>query len=446
MSRLMKRIARAWSQDGFTILELLVASVVLVVGLIALAGFFASSSSRVLDSDLRSVLHQVAAEEMETIRGLPYEKVGVSGGVVNGILAATNDRVVNGVTVKVERSVLYQKDPTYQGPYAANYRRVTVKVTAENASGAAVEGIEPVSLTSYVAGGAAGGAILVKVQDSLGQAVAGAYFTIVNTVKGINYNAPDQLTDDSGIMLVPGLDVDPAGNYVVTATKSGYSRDSSTGFPVLEAGLQEVVLTIDRTSSMRIRVVNQVTGLDISGISVNVSGPGDFEPRTLVTDASGAALSGLRFSTDAAPYIVAVPSGQGYVPEQVSVTLPPNTIDLEVAISVVPLSATTTTTVPATTTTSIGTTTTSIGTTTTRVGTGSLRVIVLDHSGHKLNRQAVVQLGTQSKSNEKNDVLFSFLQFAQYDLIVSATGYLSDERIVTITGANSVTIYLNHDH
>jgi prepilin-type N-terminal cleavage/methylation domain-containing protein len=443
MSRLMRRMARARSDDGFSLVELMMASVVLVVGLIALAQFFGSSASRVLDSDIRSVLHQVAAEEMETIRGLPYQSVGVQGGVVPGVLLASDTRVVSGMTVKVQRSVRYQTDPTYQGPYYANYRRVTVIVTAQDAGGQAKPGIEPVSLTSYVAGGATGGAILVKVQDSLGAPVEGALFTIVNTVKGVNFNAGDQLTDQTGSMLVPGLAVDSGGNYVVTVSKYGYSGDSGTGFPVLEAGLQEVVLTIDRVSSMHIRVVDQVTGLDLQGISVSIGGPKDYS-NTVVTGASGATLSNLRFSTEADPYIVAVPAGQGYLPQQMSVILRPDTVNQEVVITVVPLSATTTT-IAATTTTIVGTTTTIVGTTTTGVGTGSLKVTVLNDHGHKLNSQAVVQLGTQSKSNKNNVVLFEYLQRIQYELVVTASGYQSYEQTVTITGADSVTVYLNHD-
>jgi hypothetical protein len=178
-------------------------------------------------------------------------------------------------------------------------------------------------------------------------------------------------------------------------------------------------------SSMHIRVVDQVTGLDLQGISVSIGGPKDYS-NTVVTGASGATLSNLRFSTEADPYIVAVPAGQGYLPQQMSVILRPDTVNQEVVITVVPLSATTTT-IAATTTTIVGTTTTIVGTTTTGVGTGSLKVTVLNDHGHKLNSQAVVQLGTQSKSNKNNVVLFEYLQHIQYELVVTASGYLNHD-------------------
>jgi prepilin-type N-terminal cleavage/methylation domain-containing protein len=437
MRRLSRRVARAWCRQGFTLLELLVASIVLVVGLIALSHFFASAASRVLDSDIRSVMHQVGAEEMEAIRGLPYENVGVVNGPVPGVLAASEARTVNGVSLKISRSVLYQTDPTYTGPYYANYRRVTVTVSALDKEGQEVAGIEPVVLTTYVAGGATGGSILVKVQDSLGQPVEGAYFTIVNTVKGVNLNSTELVTDEVGSMLVPGLTVDSGGNYVVTATKSGYSTDTATGFAVMEAGLQEVVLTIDKISSMKVRVVSQVTGLDLAGISVTASGPGGYS-RTFVSELGGVILTGLRYSTDSDPYILSVLAGQGYVPQQASAVLPPDTTNMEVVVTILPLSSTTTTT------TLIVTTTTVPSATTTIAGTGSLKVTVLDHNGHALRSHAVVQLGTQSKSNHSNVVLFEYLQFTTYELTVSAADYDTSEQNVTITGANTITVYLNH--
>jgi prepilin-type N-terminal cleavage/methylation domain-containing protein len=438
MLRLARRVKRAWMQQGFTVVEMLVASVVLLVGLIALSQLFASSVSRVLDSDIRSVMHQVAAKEMETIRGLPYEDVGVVNGPVPGVLVASEVRNVDGVPLKIARSVVYQTDPSYTGPYYANYRRVAVTVSAVDASEQELPGIEPVVLTTYVAGGAAGGSILVKVQDSQGKPVEGAYFTIVNTVKGVNLNSPDLVTDDVGSMLVPGLIVDSGGNYVVTAGKFGYSTDIATGFAVMEAGLQEVVLTIDKVSSMRIRVVNQVTGLEVAGISVAVSGPGEYSA-TIVSSTGGVVLSGLRFSTDSDPYILSVAAGQGYVPQESSVVLPPDITTEEVVLTIVPLSATTTTIA--------ATTTTVPSATTTVVGTGSLRVTVLDSHGHKLqnNRVASVQLGAQLKSNSQNVVLFEYLRFTSYELTVSAAGYETNVQTVIITGANSITVLLHTD-
>ncbi len=430
---------KALQQAGFSIVEVLMAAVLMVVGLIALAQFLSSASSRVVQDDIRSVLHQVANEEMERIRGLPYEDVGVEGGTVDGVLAPTEDREVDGVAIRVDRSVLYQTDPTYEGPYYANYRRVSVTVTALDADGDP-GAIAPFRMTSYVAGGASGGAIMVRVQDASGAPVEDAYFTIVNSVKGINYVAGDQLTDDTGTMLVPGLTVDPDGNYVVTASKAGYSTDVAEDFPVLEAGLQEVVLTIDRWSSMNVHVINDATGLELEGILVSVIGPANYS-NVVQTGATGFTLSNLRFSTEGDPYIVRVMAGQGYLPQQIAVTLPPNAVDHQVVLRILPNIVTTTTLAAVTTTTSPSVTTT-------LAGTGSLRVTVREYDGSwdgrslRSRTRAIVQLGTVSKSSHNNIVLFSNLQLASYPLLISAPGYYIDERTVTISGADILTVYL----
>ena len=76
----MPRLMKAPGENGFTVIEVLVAGVVMVVGLVFIAQLFTSSAMRILTSDTRSLMYQVATQQIETIRGMQYQDVGTVGG------------------------------------------------------------------------------------------------------------------------------------------------------------------------------------------------------------------------------------------------------------------------------------------------------------------------------------------------------------------------------
>jgi hypothetical protein len=436
MHRFIERLKNGASQRGFSVVEVLVGSLVLVVGMIVLSQFFASGVSRVLESDVRSVLHQVAAKEMEYVKSLHYEDVGTTDGHPYGVLSPDEDRTEDVVTVHIHREVVFWTDPSYPtgGPYPANYRRVTVTVAAVD-----YPGLQPVEMVSNIAGGSTGGSILVKVQDSQGLPVEDAHFTIRNDVlvPPINITSLALRTDDLGIMLVPGLTEDPDGNYEVDVTKTGYSNDEKTGIIVVEAGLHEVVLTIDLVSSMTIRVVDDVTLAEVAGLQLTISGPQGYYAQ-FTSQVGGVVVGDLRFATSAEPYIVTQAAGLGYMGAQQNVELPAGE-SRDVTFHVTPPAATTTT-VPSATTTTV------VAPTTTLVSGGSLLVTVRNSSTHNPIRNAWVNLeGRTGRTNRRGQVLFEDLEWRTYSINVTAQHYDPYSGLVTVGGATNVTIDLDHD-
>lgn len=124
------------------------AVVLIAVCLLGMVQFFASAGDRVMDSETRSLLHQIAAQEIEDIRALPYEDIGTIAGQPSGLIPDVETRTVEGVPVEITREVIYVQDPSYSGPYPANYRRVTVAVRATDS-----EELAPMQLSTIVAGG-----------------------------------------------------------------------------------------------------------------------------------------------------------------------------------------------------------------------------------------------------------------------------------------------------
>ena len=76
--RLVRRVrARAGAQDGFTIIEVLVASVVLTIGIVALFSNFSASQKLGNSAESHQTAVAVAEGELERIRGLKWSEMGM---------------------------------------------------------------------------------------------------------------------------------------------------------------------------------------------------------------------------------------------------------------------------------------------------------------------------------------------------------------------------------
>jgi hypothetical protein len=473
LTKLASRSANLGSQRGFSLTEVLVAGVVLVIGLIAISQFFASAMARVVDSDMRSVLHQVATQELESIRGLPYDEVGTTTGHPQGALAEDEYRQVGNTTVLIHRDVIYWSDDAYEGPFPlANYRRVAVTVSAVTLEGSVYverEGIDPVELVSNVAGGAGGATLLVHVVNMAGDPVSEAKITVENTHLNpdVNIDASAIKTNDQGQLFIPGLVPDSSGYYFVEATKFGYSSDSWSDGPLVDSSLQEITLTIDKTSRMTIRVVDGA-GDPVIGAQLSVTGPQSFT-RSATIDASTAAgwtLSDLRFSTSDDPYVVTLLAGADYVSEAREIVLLPDTTQEVVFTVNIPEPTTTSTEAPTTTTdplvttttdplvtTTTSTSTTSTSSTTSTTVKGSLHVTVWgwvwkggSYQWKPFKNASVSIGGSPVWTNDKGEAFFDNLVVpATYTLVVKANHHEDYVEDITITGAATKTVNLQWD-
>ncbi len=432
----LRRFHGAVGQYGFTLVEVIVAGFVLVVGLILMSQFFASAAGRVLESDIRSVMHQVAAQDIESIRSLPYDDVGTNAGHPQGVLQEAEDRTVpdmqNGnVRVHITREVVYWTDQSYSGPYPANYRRVTVSVSAVDRPN-----LGAVEMNTNVAGGVSGGNLDVTVVDSAGAPVADAYLTVTNDhlVPHVNIHSAAIRTDSTGHLLIPGLTPDTTTSYFVKATKSGYNDDTSEGLVVVD-GLPytQQTLIIDRVSTLTVRVLDTL-GAPVPSLQVFLTGPKGYQQSIVSTD-DGVTLTNLRFAAGAGDsdyYVARLVPGQGYDPVDTgNLTLAPGTAGE--AILVVPAGgATTTTTAPPVTTTS----------TTAPQAQGSLMVRVLRSGTGTPVQNARVQLeGGRSLYTDSNGrAFFDQVVNGNYTIQVTRNNYHNYQGSVTVNGSTSVQI------
>lgn len=415
MGRFVGRMTRRLrGEKGFSLIEVLIGGVVLAVGLVMITQFFASAASRVLVSDVRSVMSQVANQQLEAIRSMDYEDVGVAGGWPAGTLVPDETITVSNVDLEITRQVTTWTDSSYSGPQLFNYRRVTITVTAVDHPE-----LSPVVLTTNVAGGQDGGTLDITVTDVAGNPVEDAQLTITNThlIPNINISSLDTRTDANGRLVLPGLPPDATAAYVVTATKSGYSTASSSP-SVLVSGTPYTVihLTIDQLSNLTVSVVDG-GGHAVTGLNLTITGPSSFS-QSFVSGSSPTTFYGIRYSTDTDPYIVNLLSGQGYVAQQQAITLNPNsTQNLVLTATAVSYNS-------------------------------SLNLTVRSASGsHALIDKATVSLSPSGKVQQTNNgiVLFTGLSDGTYSLVITKSGhtYSVSPGSIVVTGATSATVYAN---
>ncbi len=293
---------------GFTLVEVLVAVVLLAACLGGLAQFFSSAMARNMDSQTRSQLHQIASADIEAIRALPYGEIGTVLGNPHGKIPDVDSEIFQGVStdipVTITREISFVTDPSYVGDYPANYRRLTVTVESTDSPR-----IDPVVVSTFIGGGAEGGALDITVVNAAGEPVPDAHLTITNDKLSpkVKIDSYATRTNTEGRLFLPGLREDKTFNYYVAAKKTGYNEAvTPTGFSVKKGKpFTTVTLTIDLLCDLTVQLTNYA-GTPRPGIVLQLSGPLSVPPwnytMTATTDKYGyASFTGLRYATSLEP-------------------------------------------------------------------------------------------------------------------------------------------------
>ena len=271
-------------QQGFTLVEAIVG--VAVFAIIAVAFYF--SINIVIDimeiSRRKTVANNLANEQMELLRNLPYSVVGVINGNPAGPIPATQTKNVAGIDYIVSTYISYVDDNNDglfpDDPYSADYKRARVEVCwsgTPNCSNPSVL-ISDFSANT-VETGEGTGVMKITVLDDNDQGVGNAFVTISRDDPAVYIEG---YTDGEGILIQPLLD--PSyNNYHVEATKAGYGTDYTSPASadldpinpdksIIAAELTEVTLYIDRLSNLNTNTVFYANGDPIGNVSFEVTG------------------------------------------------------------------------------------------------------------------------------------------------------------------------------
>jgi prepilin-type N-terminal cleavage/methylation domain-containing protein len=220
-------LARARDERGFTLIEMIITSVILVIISAPIAGVLLASAAQSAQARERTAADQLIQAKLETIRTMPYASVGLVGGNPSGTLVASAAASLpSGEKVTVTTQATYVTDaiPTAYATHA-DYKKVVVTITRQS------DGTLLAKDSTFVASASApplagSGWVQIKRQvvDAVTtQPIVGAS---VNVTGGPNAANRTDATDGSGTVLFPALDSSPSlppPNYILATSMNGYN-------------------------------------------------------------------------------------------------------------------------------------------------------------------------------------------------------------------------------
>lgn len=207
------------AEKGSAYIDILIGLAVLLIALSSLVPLFVLAIDTVKDNEFKTIAQELAAKEIEAIKGLDYDDIGTPQGNPEGILEPNRAEEVNGKNFSISCQVKWVDDPSDgQVPDDVDprdYKEVTVKVTWSTALKT-----NSLSLSTLIARESQealplGGNLVVLVKDSAGIPLANAR---VDLTSGPDAPKHD-FTDEEGRILFPLLQV---GNYEVEASLPEY--------------------------------------------------------------------------------------------------------------------------------------------------------------------------------------------------------------------------------
>ncbi|MEZ4156545.1 MAG: prepilin-type N-terminal cleavage/methylation domain-containing protein [Candidatus Paceibacterota bacterium] len=315
----MKRYAK---QAGVTLLEVLIASAIFII--LAVAIFFTYGNIlEILNKAEHVTLASVLlGQEMEFVRNLNYDDVGIEGGSPPGVIPAVKEVEFQGVTFQVYAFVRNIDDyfdgtvtTTPQDTAPADRKLIELRAECETCFN-----YRPVSATSWVAPAgleatSQNGSLFINVFDANGAPVQ-ANVLVENTSTSPAIEISDT-TNVDGVLQLIDLPTSTNG-YQITITKTGYSsaRTYEPGgaanpnplqphSTVATQELTTISFTIDQLSDAEVFTTDSycqaIPGieLDVSGAKLVGASPNvlKFE-QTITTDSSGLyALSDIEWDT-----------------------------------------------------------------------------------------------------------------------------------------------------
>lgn len=271
---------------GFTLIEVVVGVALFLVIALALYEAFTLTFKAVQQSSVKTTAIALVNEQIELVRNLSYDKVGIQGGIPSGSIPGvqTITRDENAFTITtIVRNIDDSFDGTIGGTpndlSPADYRLVEMTVACDTC-----QDFAPMSFTSYV--GPRGletasnnGALFVRVFDAAGVPIQGADVHIENNARIPPIVINDTTNNDGYVQVIdapPGVTA-----YEITVTKDGYSTDQSytpgaVGNPnptkphttVATQTVSQISFAIDQTSELDFVSMNNlcspVGGMDFS--------------------------------------------------------------------------------------------------------------------------------------------------------------------------------------
>lgn len=215
-----------YAKRGASLIDTIVGIALMLLVFVGVAAAFQLSIEVVNNNKARTGAVSLAQEQIEYIRSLAYDNMGVSGGIPAGNVPQIETVALNGVSYTRRTLIRYYDDPK-DGFGAGDTNNITAdsKEVKVEVSWNSKNGLRSIALSSRASPAGIeqlipGGTISIAVQNAALAPLSGATVRIVNasTTPAIDITS---LTDSAGVTSFIGAPA--ASGYQVNVTKTGYS-------------------------------------------------------------------------------------------------------------------------------------------------------------------------------------------------------------------------------
>ncbi|OFW66888.1 MAG: hypothetical protein A2Z12_00935 [Actinobacteria bacterium RBG_16_68_21] len=380
----MTTLRRLREEEGFTIVEAMVAVTILAVAIALTIQPVVASLQRIGDARVISVAENLAQAEIESLRALPYEEIGLPGRTPGGVLTAHHVVTVEGRSYDVALDVRYAGSVTgldvipqggdgVQGSWdpGVDYKVVTVTVTA---AGREADPVVMETIVSPRSVGAHEGIANARVYLAAYEPFAPSSHDLPSLKIQASPAAPISSALYADEQVFPAI---PPADYTVTLEDADgwiiHPDDVLAGndrLHVTAGTLTETTLRVYRPATLRVTVVDFYTGqvvaspqLAFNNLVINQTvtlAPGVLTATGLIPDAYDLTVTASGYQTWTLSS-VNIPGGYPDSVHDLTVHMQPigpSTTTTTSTTSTTQPGATTTTTQPGATTTTVAATTT----------------------------------------------------------------------------------------
>ena len=251
---------------SFTLIEVLVGTFLVLIVFLGIFGAFQLGLKVIGQSKNKITATAIANGEIEQIRNLPYQSIGVINGFPDGVLEASARTILNNIEYKIERRIDYLVDPadgivSPDDDCPNDYKRVEVKVFWAGQFGgqvALITDIAPQNLAEECAVG--GGILSISVFDAYGIMVVSPLIEVKDPDTDQTLKTATPIEGKHYFSLA-------ASTYKVVVSKDGYSTERTYGTDeittpvnphpiVLEGQLTGNSFSIDKLSSLSVNTLS----------------------------------------------------------------------------------------------------------------------------------------------------------------------------------------------
>ena len=242
---MLKPQSQSTANAGMTLIEVVIATAVFLVVATAIYDGYVSVFKMVTGARVQLSAVALANEQLEIIRNMPYQDVGLIGGLPAGKLSRFQTISRNNIPFSVRLSIRDIDDP-FDGQIGSStapdlapndYKLAEVEISC-----AICQGFNPFAVSTYVSpknleNNTGNGALFVQVLDSSGQPVVAADVHIVLASSTSPVDITERTNQSGMFQLVNTYPANIA--YQITVSKTGYSSDRT--YAPGEAGIANPV-------------------------------------------------------------------------------------------------------------------------------------------------------------------------------------------------------------